>query len=550
MLLIEHFERMAPLVYTPSVGWACVNYHLLYRRPRGMFFSADDRGAFASMALNWPRNDVQAIVVSDGSRILGLGDLGLNGMGICVGKADLYVAAAGFDPSRVLPVVLDVGTDNPRLLSDPLYMGVRRPRLKGREYYETADELMGALTRRWPRAVVQFEDFAIDVARPLLDRYRHHHVVFNDDIPGTAAVALGGLYGAMRAQGMPRAALARQRVVVVGAGSAGMGVVETLARGMERSAAAAAGGAGVGGSAAADGGPPRGGGGWASGRFWVLDKDGLITRARAGLPEHVAPFARPAPTKEGAAADDCPGQEGGGGGGGGDDAAALADAEGEDLVSVVRRVRPTVLLGLAGAGKLFTPEVLRAMADGVAAHAGANGLARRPVVFAMSNPTSKLECTAQEAHDHTGGAAIYASGSPQPDVVPSGGGGGAPPFSTSQANNLYVFGGVALGAHLARVPAVTDGMLMAAAEVLPELVAEEDARKGKVYPPLSQIRQVSAAVAAAVMRAAHADGLVTHSKVLAALSGTDEQLRGWVAQRMWRPKAHTSLAYLPPGVGE
>jgi malate dehydrogenase (decarboxylating) len=515
-----------------------------------MFFSADDKGAFASMALNWPRNDVQAVVVSDGSRILGLGDLGLNGAGICVGKCDLYVAAAGFDPARVLPVVLDVGTNNERLLKDPLYMGVRRRRLTGSAYYELADELIGALTRRWPKAVIQFEDFSLDVARPLLERYRHHHTTFNDDIQGTAAVALGGLYSALRAQGLPRSALGQQRVVVVGAGSAGMGVVETLARGMERSA-----------SPAAAAGLPKGG---SAGRFWVLDKDGLITKARRGLPPHVAPYARrPALL----ATDDDEDEEQAGSAttttatalDGPDDPAALADAEGEDLLSVVKRVRPTVLLGLAGAGKLFTPEVLRAMAEGVASHGGnARGLAPKPVVFAMSNPTSKLECTAQEAYDYTDGQALYASGSPQPEVVlksQGGGGGGGmegPTATrrTSQSNNLYIFGGVALGAHLAKARAVTDNMLMAAAEVLPDLVSEEDARQGLLYPPLSEIRSVSAAVAAAVMRAAAADGLVTDGTVLGALAGSDERLRAWVSRRMWRPASHQSLAYLPPGVGE
>jgi malate dehydrogenase (decarboxylating) len=364
--------------------------------------------------------------------------------------------------------------------------------------------------RRWPKAVIQFEDFSIDVARPLLDRYRNWHTVFNDDIQGTACTALGGLYSALRVQGLPREALCAQRVVVVGAGSAGMGVVETLARGMARS-----------GGVSLD---------RAAARFWVLDKDGLITDARGGLAAHVSPFAR----RHGyaSAADKS-----------GDDAAALADAEGESLLSVVRRVRPTVLLGLAGAGKLFTADVLRAVADGCASHAGRDGLAPRPIVFAMSNPTSKLECTSQEAHDHTGGSAVYASGSPQPDVVVNG-----KARRTGQANNLYIFGGLSLGASLARARRVTDGMLMAAAEVLPELVSEKDVSDGLIFPPLSEIRRVSAAVAAAVMKAAHAEGLVTDPTALGALSLSPERLERWVTRRMWRPTTHTSLAYLPPGI--
>lgn len=516
MLLAENFEEMAPIVYTPTVGWACSNYSRLYRRPRGMFFSVQDKGQFASMALNWPRSDVQAIVVTDGSRILGLGDLGLNGMGIAVGKLDLYVAAAGFSPRQVLPVVLDAGTDNERLLADPLYMGVRRRRLKGKAYYELVDELIAALTRRWPKAVIQFEDFGIDVARPLLERYRRHALTWNDDVQGTASTALGGLYAAMKAQGLPRAALAEQRVVVVGAGSAGMGVVETVAKGMARSVVMKAGGGAEGALDEAERAAQR--------QFWVLDKDGLITSARRGLPAHVVPFARPA----------------------GD------DAEGESLLSVVRRVKPTVLMGLAGAGKLFTPDVLRAVADGFD---GSQPGSRRPVIFALSNPTSRLECTAQEAFDHTKGRAIYASGSPQPPLqLPDG----RPGPRNSQANNLYVFAGISLGAVLAKTRIVSDGMLMAAAEVLPDLVSADDLRQGVLFPPLSEIRAVSAAVAAAVMRAAQREGLIKDGMVLAALAaigdedgeGGDARLRQWVTRRMWRPQTHTSLAYLPPGIGE
>ena len=196
-----------------------------------MFFSANDRGHMASMVYNWPQDDVHAIVVTDGSRILGLGDLGANGLGIPIGKLDLYVAAAGFHPSKVLPVVLDVGTDNERLLYDPLYVGLRQPRLRGDAYYALVDEFVRAVTSRWPRAVLQFEDFSVDHALPLLERYRSHHLVFNDDIQGTAAVAVAGLYGALRVLGRPAAELAQQRVVCLGVGSAGMGVVSMIASG-------------------------------------------------------------------------------------------------------------------------------------------------------------------------------------------------------------------------------------------------------------------------------------------------------------------------------
>ena len=222
---------MAPILYTPTVGWACLNYHKLFRRPRGMYFSAFDRGKMSTMVHNWPHEEVDAIVVTDGSRILGLGDLGCNGLGIPVGKLDLYVAAGGFHPSRVLPCVVDVGTNNEALRADPQYLGVKQPRLVGDAYYALLDEFVQAVMLRWPHAVLQFEDFAMEHAAPLLARYRHHHTVFNDDIQGTACVALAGLYGALRVLGHGPADLTGLRIAVVGAGSAGMGVVSRIAKG-------------------------------------------------------------------------------------------------------------------------------------------------------------------------------------------------------------------------------------------------------------------------------------------------------------------------------
>ncbi|GAB4815889.1 hypothetical protein N2152v2_002935, partial [Parachlorella kessleri] len=243
-ILVENFVEMAPIIYTPTVGWACMNYHKLYRRPRGMFFSAHDRGEMASIVWNWPQQEVDAIVVTDGSRILGLGDLGANGLGIPIGKLDLYVGAGGFNPGRVLPCVVDVGTNNEALRNDPWYIGIKQPRLRGDAYYEVIDEFVTAVMGRWPKAVLQFEDFNIEHALPLLERYRYHHTVFNDDVQryryhhtvfnddvqGTAAVAVAGIYGAMAVAGKPVGAIADQSFVVLGAGSAGMGVVKMIAQ--------------------------------------------------------------------------------------------------------------------------------------------------------------------------------------------------------------------------------------------------------------------------------------------------------------------------------
>ncbi|KXZ45769.1 hypothetical protein GPECTOR_50g562 [Gonium pectorale] len=457
-------------------------------------------GVTSEMARRW-----KAIVVTDGSRILGLGDLGLNGLGIPIGKLDLYCAAAGFSPSKVLPVVIDVGTNNKALRNDPHYAGLRIPRITGPEYFAIVDEFVAAAMSRWPNAVLQFEDFSIHHAGPLLERYRAHHLVFNDDIQasppdracpyGTAATALAGLYGALRVLGLPPSALAEQRVVCVGAGSAGMGVVRMIAAGMQKQ----------GGLTAAQ----------AASRFWVLDYRGLITSHRPDVAPFVAPFARPAGDSD---------HEGG--------------HEGEDLLSVVRRVKPTILLGLAGAGRLFTPEVLAAMDQGCPQ--------QRPIIFPMSNPTSKMECTAEEALRVTRGRAIFASGSPQPPVELPGEAGG--PVAVSQANNMYIFPGVALGAYMGQTRIITDRMLMAAADELPRLVEAEDLKKGHVYPRLESIRDIAVSIATAVASAAGDEGRLCGRMRDKYAQGPDA-MRSFISRSMFYPE-YSALVHLPRGIDE
>jgi len=492
---------------------------LISQRPRGMVFSADDAGCFAPILWNWPAKEVDAIVLTDGSRVLGLGDLGANGLAISIGKLNLYCAAAGcgvgwggavagserravahprrlprppsFHPSRVLPIVLDVGTDNKTLRADPAYGGLARERLTGDAYFALLDELVTALTTRYPKAVLQFEDFSTDVASIALERYRSHHLTFNDDIQGTAATAVAGLHGALKANGLPSQALTDQKIVVVGAGSAGLGVVRMVAASMRALGAAPA-------AAAA--------------RFWVLDAHGLVTRARGTfLDPAVAPFARPA--------------------GGG-------DVEGENLLDVVSRVKPDVLIGLSGAGRLFTPAVLAALSAGVP-----DG--RRPVVMPLSNPQSRMECLAADAAAATGGRAIFASGSPQADVNLPGGG----VMRSSQANNMYVFPGLALGAFLGETGAVTDAMLAAAAEALPALIDPADSAEGAIYPKLSAIREISTQVAAAVMRAADSEGRVGSAPARAALAAGATALEAHIKNRMYNP-VYKPLIRLPVGVME
>lgn len=484
-VLLDNIEEMSPIVYTPTVGWACQNFSTIYRRPRGMFFSLNDRGKFASMCWNWPSNDVDAIVVTDGSRILGLGDLGVNGLGISIGKLDMYVAAAGFHPDRVLPVVLDAGTDNEALRNNPYYLGLKEARIQGAEYFDFVDEFVAAVTARWPKVLLQFEDFRSEVAATLLDRYRDHHMVFNDDIQGTAATVLAGLYGALAVKGLPASAITQEKIVVAGAGSAGMGVVKQLAKGMERHGLTEA---------------------EANARFRIVDKDGLITPARADAEAHVKPFA----------AQCDPGMEG----------AALVD--------VIKEAKPTILIGLSAVGGLFKEAELRALAEGC----------DQPLVLPLSNPTQKLECTISQAARYTQGKCIYASGSPQEDIIYND-----RTIKCSQANNLYVFPGLALGAHLAEAGYVSDEMLMAAAEVPPLHISEEARAGGAIYPRIRDMRDISGWIATAVILQADQEGRVKNPKCQRAIAKGRDAVFEWVRSKMYKPY-YSQFVYLPPGVGE
>ncbi len=457
-LLIDYPDEMMPIVYTPTVGLACQRYTHIYQRPHGIFISADDRGRVAEVLANWPRREVAIIVVSDGERILGLGDLGANGMGIPIGKLSLYTACAGVPPTACLPVLLDVGTNNSELLDDPLYIGLHRARVRGEEYDALVEEFVDAAGKLFPGVVIQFEDFATHNAFRLLQQYRDRIPTFNDDIQGTAAVALAGLLSALR---VTAGTLGEQTLLFQGAGEAATGIADLVvaamvAKGMEPSQARR--------------------------RCWLFDSKGLVVSGRTDLAPHKRPYAHEhAPV------------------------ASLLDA--------VKALRPTAIIGVAAVGGAFTEEVLRAMAKQTT----------RPIVFALSNPTSKAECTATQAYRWTDGRALFACGSPF-DPVTLGGRTHVP----RQGNNSYVFPGVGLGVIAAKASRVSEEMFMAAAHALAAQVSAEDLQQGSLYPPLRNIRDVSAHIAAAVAKVAFARGLTPKAE--------PADLLGFVRAQMYEPR--------------
>ena len=436
-VVMDHPDEMMPLIYTPTVGLACQRFAHIFQRPRGMWVSAGDRGRVAAVLRNWPTRDVKIIVVSDGERILGLGDLGANGMGIPVGKLSLYTACAGIHPAATLPVMLDVGTNNAAFLNDPLYIGLKQPRLRGPDYDALVEEFMNASQEVFPGVVVQFEDFANLNAFRLLHTWRERMCCFNDDIQGTASVALAGLYSALR---VTRGKLSGQRLLFLGAGEAATGICDLAAAAMTSEGLSEV---------------------EARQRCWLVDSKGLVVKSRTDLGEHKRPYAHDHPQLP-------------------------------DFLSAVRVLKPTAIVGVAAVGKTFTPEVLEEVAR----------INERPIVFALSNPTSQSECTAQEAYLWTGGRALFACGSPF-DPVTLGGRTHVP----RQGNNSYIFPGVGLGLVATRARRATDEMFLAAARALADLVTPQDLEQGSLYPPLARVRDVSARIAAAVAEVAFSRGL-------------------------------------------
>merc|ERR1712079_367403 len=458
-----------------------------------MYFCRKDRGEMASMVYNWESDQVDAVVITDGSRVLGLGDLGIGGLGISIGKLDLYVAAGGFHPKRVLPVVLDVGTNNETLRNDPRYLGMREPRLEGDDYYSLIDEFMAAIKLRWPTALVQFEDFQSKHAIKLLMRYKKEYLMFNDDIQGTAATVLAGLYGAMKVRGLTPADLKNQVFVVAGAGSAGSGVMLTIRNAIIRRH----------GLTKEE----------ANKRFYIIDQDGLITKGRKNLAEMEDLFY----DLSSFAVDD-------------------TSLEGLSLIDTINMVKPNVLIGLSAVGGLFNKEVLTAM----------NQNESPPIIFPLSNPTSRSECTAQQAQEATGGRCIFASGTGFADVEIDG-----KVIASSQCNNRYIFPGLALGAALGQTGVVTNAMINRAAEALVELINEDDLLIKATFPRNVEIREIAAHIAARVFEQAVEENLKIGNKVMLDHfeQGGMSDLKKYIYSKMWYPD-YRPLVYLPPGKGE
>ncbi|RDA93469.1 hypothetical protein CP533_2626 [Ophiocordyceps camponoti-saundersi (nom. inval.)] len=452
-LLIDNLRELMPLVYTPTIGDVCLQYSSIYTRPEALYISYKQRKSIRTMLRNWPYANPEICVVTDGSRILGLGDLGVNGVGISIGKLSLYTAAAGIHPAKTLPIVLDCGTDNESNLKDPLYLGLRQRRVPKPDQQEFMDEFMEAVKEVYPDMVVQFEDFESEKAFNYLDRYRDTHKCFNDDIQGTGAVVLAGYIGAVNLSGVP---VEEQRLVFMGAGSAGVGVAKQLVEYYTRRGLSEA---------------------EARDKFWLVDTKGLVTRDRGDtLAEHKKYFAR-------------------------------TDNQGQQfrsLEQVIEYVKPSALVGLTATFGVFTESVVRALKASV----DGGGLGRRPILFPLSNPLTKAECTFEQAVQWTDGSVIFASGSPfHPFTVKVGGEAGTVTYQPNQGNNVYVFPGLGLGAILAKASRVTENMVYTSAESLAGTLNADEVHRGLIYPRIERVREASVVVAREVMKAARRDGV-------------------------------------------
>jgi malate dehydrogenase (oxaloacetate-decarboxylating)(NADP+) len=426
-----------PLVYTPTVGEACQKFDHIFHSARGLYLPITAKGRLKELLANWPEDDIRFIVVTDGERILGLGDLGVGGMGIPIGKLSLYTACAGVPPEVTLPITIDVGTNNHELLDDPLYLGLKQERVRGPDYHDFIDEFVDAVQERFPLCCIQWEDFANINAVPILEKYRDRICTYNDDIQGTAAIALAGIYAALH---ITKGKLVDQRVLFLGAGSAATGIAELIAQAMVLEGAKI---------------------GEARARTFLFDVNGLMVKSR----EDVAEFQRPF---------------------------AIDHAPIGDFAEAVKTLKPTAIVGVSTVPKLFTQAVIEAMSV-------AND---RPIIFPYSNPTSRSECTAEEAYRWSKGKAVFASGSPFPPVHLDG-----KTFVPGQGNNVYIFPAMGMAVYATKANRVTEAMFIVAAKAVAEQVGDDSLASGLIYPPQSRIRAASLHVAVKIAEYVFAQGL-------------------------------------------
>jgi malate dehydrogenase (oxaloacetate-decarboxylating)(NADP+) len=458
-VVTEHLEEMMPILYTPTVGEACDQFGHIFRRARGLFITAKDTGRIRQVLENWPdKKEVRIIVVTDGERILGLGDLGADGMGIPIGKLTLYTACAGIPPTACLPITIDVGTNNEKRRNDTLYIGLRQPRVTGAEYHQLLSEFVQSTRQVFGDILIQFEDFATENAITLLNKYRHSCCCFNDDIQGTAAVTLAGIYGALRLSG---GTLTQQKILFCGAGAAATGIADLICKALVQEGLAL---------------------GAAQKHCWFFDSTALVEKSRQDLSPHKLPYAH-------------------------------SFKPIQNLREAIKAIAPTILIGVSGAPETFDQRVIEVMSQ----------VNPQPIIFALSNPTSKAECTAEQAYRFSQGRAIFASGSPFDPVVVSG-----KTIYPGQGNNAYIFPGLGLGVLASKSSEVIDEMFLVAAAALASKVSDEDLSVGRIFPHQSRIREVSLDIAVAVAR-------VAFEKKCTSLS-RPKDLRGFVQAQMYVPQ--------------
>lgn len=460
-VLMDNLEELTPIIYTPTVGKACEEYGNIFRRSRGIYISANHRGRMTEILKNWPYQDIRIIVVTDGSRILGLGDLGANGMGIPVGKLSLYTACAGIHPYLTLPVTLDIGTDNENLLNDTSYVGLNQPRLKGKEYDEFMEEFIDSVNMVFPEAMIQFEDFSTDNAFNLLEKYRNKISAFNDDIQGTGASALAGIYSSLKITGKK---LKDMNFLFMGAGEAGIGIGNTICSAMTQEGLTLE---------------------QARKHCFFFDINGLIVKSRNDLSQEQLPFAH--------------------------------DFEHiKDFNEAVKAIRPDAVIGVSGCPGMFSEKILKSMAK----------INERPLIFAMSNPTSKSECSAHEAYKFTDGKAMFASGSPFDSIEYKN-----RIYVTGQANNVYIFPGVGLGAMAVKSKHVTDEMFSIAAKTVADHVTDKELESGCLYPSLTRIRALCLEIGVRVAEIAYEQNLAQIPK--------PDDLKEFIQDQMFQPVYHS-----------